>query len=344
MFFPTIKKIEAAEFKRQLLCPFITSGFSLYSREGIIIRATFCDETVTYGEASPLAPFSLEKIGDVKSFLIEEKKNNWISAYAFGERKLLSSLAMAVDSITYDYALSKNTNCISSLELNAVFSLGAGSLKKLRELYTLGYTTFKLKISPANSVQTLSFLRAAYKEFKDSIKFRLDANASFPFVEAKKFLAATAIFPLEYIEDILLPSNINQYEELAENTKTPLALDMGLNTKAAIENAIEIPWTSFLILKPTACGGLLATQSLLEKIQKKNKVAILTSLLETEVGLRSLINYSLPLNKGNYAYGFSTASIFAENFLPIPPNIKKPLSFNENLSAWLRSLPWEAVC
>ena len=178
-----------------------------------------------------------------------------------------------------------------------------------------GFTTLKIKVGrhdhKAEADQVLK-LRAA---LPDDIKIRLDANRAWDLTTAIIFGRKLDKANIEYIEEpVSSPEELIPFHQA---TGIPFALDESIDEWIGPGNdqEIELPaGTRALIVKPMLRGQLMDSIRLLNIAAEKSIQGVITSTLESEIGLYHLAGLASRYCPG-VACGLGTRRIFAEGLL-----------------------------
>ena len=168
---------------------------------------------------------------------------------------------------------------------------------------------------------------------RNKVLFRLDANESLTpgiLAEIPKKLSLQNLARIEYIEDPYSGFKVDQH-------KIPLAIDKGLE----LEDFSDTRFT--LIVKPMVQFGLTQLQKILSGAHASKAKIVLSSSLETEVGLLALRNFARTFANQEIAHGLATAGILDDPQIDDRPIIQKLEVLSvKNLSA-LNTLDWRAI-
>ncbi len=322
-----IKNISYCKFQQPFKRDFKTANTFFMSRDGFYLKLILRNGEIRYGEAAPLFGFSSESVEEVAANLKTASHKKILAQYE--QEALPASLQMAFDAALLDI-IGKKTE---PLELNAVFDLGA-SLASIKNKVDAGFRSLKFKISPAVAEPMALLLYEITAILGEKIKIRLGANSSFSFSEAQKFLQQLKNIPIEFIEDLLLPSDTSFCFALQKETNIPHFTDQNLQN--SFEEKINSPAFQGFVIKPSCFGGLKKTERAIKSIESQGKKVVLSSALETELGILSLLNFSLLLEGKSSAFGFDTLHLFEEphlnieadllDFLPVPWALKQKMN------------------
>lgn len=315
-------------YKRALNKPFIYGEKEIHFREGIIFKKFGKDKTC-YSEAAPLPGHSLENLDELE---IEVRKNGLT-------KSPYPTLRFARDS------LNKNFSIFHHVTSNAllVFENHESFLKNLRACKNQGYQYFKIKVTEKNIYSVCEAIAVMQAELP-GCKFRFDANQSMSFDSFIKFANKfedefISKIELEYFEEPVNSSNINKIPTLPFSW----AADETANTRDSIMTHLSHKnGPDYFILKPSVHGSYQELDELSQLINGAGKKIIYTTLLETEIGRRNLIQFLSSIENKN-ASGLSTGFIFENNFLPDSPVYKELPSISPLESQYLSKLVWEPL-
>ena len=203
---------------------------------------------------------------------------------------------------------------------NALVSPGSERWEeRLDELWTKGFRCFKIKISPELAGRAISLLERLKARAESPYTVRLDANQSFRPDNILATVSALLSHPIEYWEDPLPYSDPWSWKYFRKESPFPIALDGPLTSAAAVESALESDMADIFILKPTVLGGFSSVDRIFSLLEVKRKRAVVTSTLETEVGIRSIANYLARRPETRIPQGVASGGIFAEFFAEESP-------------------------
>ena len=176
------------------------------------------------------------------------------------------------------------------------------TLEEAEQARQNGFQTIKYKVrglSPETAAETVAALQAM------NVPLRIDANRSWSFEEAKRFLNLLDPKGIEYIEE-----PIDDPTRLHELPPFPFALDETLLGSNA-------PWTSAsaFVLKPTLLGNRL--QSWIDLGKQEGKTLTFSSSFESAIGLVHIARLQ-EIHSPDTPAGLDTHRSFKYNFLPFP--------------------------
>ena len=173
---------------------------------------------------------------------------------------------------------------------------------------------------------------------KSDFRFRIDCNAIFTFDEFCLFLIElknkSTFYPLiEFIEDPFKFNDQSSFlKDLSNFSNTDfkniflLALDEVIYNVDDPEEILNSEAISYIVIKPQPLGGFAKTLDLISMIKKHKKKAVISSFLESPIGmiynfyLASIIS-SFNFEMEHFDSGLDTLSLFEDNFISFKPEM-----------------------
>ncbi len=183
-----------------------------------------------------------------------------------------------------------------------------------------GFKTVKIKVGQFKVHEDLRRLEIAEKILGNQISLRVDANRRWEFKQASEFARGIRDFNVEYCEEPL--RNFKQLKKLYEHTGMQIALDETLWTNP---DPKELPNSaiSALILKPSILGGSVNTRLWINHAAKFNMQAIISSSMESGIGLNWIAFTDLCLLKKREPAGLDSAKFFQYDIADPPFSISQ---------------------
>ncbi len=211
--------------------------------------------------------------------------------------------------------------------VNALVGGGdAGAVgRAARCLVARGYGTFKLKVGMdglGDDIERVASLRQAVGS---RACVRLDANGAWSPEQAEEAVAALARLEVEYIEDpicIESRSDVACLAALRAASPVPLAVDECTADPDLLCEVLAKEAADRLILKPPSLGGLRATRRRVRDAAAQGVACVLTSSIDTAVGLAATLHLAASLPGAAPACGLGTAEWLAEDVAP-PPAVRQ---------------------
>lgn len=181
-----------------------------------------------------------------------------------------------------------------------------------------GQDTVKVKCTPERELD-ISRIRAI-RESQPHIKIRLDPNESWPVEWAAEQLQAMEGFNIEYCEEPMPRGTpLAEYGKLRKQTRVPIALDDSIRTLRDVELAALHGAADVFVLKAQRVGGADHLLDIVEAATAAGIRCVVTSSLETSVGLYLGIHCTALTPAPMGPAGIGTARYFAENICEPPP-------------------------
>lgn len=188
-----------------------------------------------------------------------------------------------------------------------------------------GCRTAKVKV--AEPGQTLADDVARVEAVRDAIgtdgRVRVDANAAWSVDEAEKALRALSSFDLEYAEQPV--PTLPEMAELRRRVDVPLAADESIRKAEDPLRVAGLEAADVVVLKVQPLGGVRAALAVAEAC---GLPVVVSSAIETSVGLAAGIALAAALPDLPYACGLGTATLLADDLCSdalVPVNGELPV-------------------
>jgi O-succinylbenzoate synthase len=174
-----------------------------------------------------------------------------------------------------------------------------------------GCSTVKIKVGDD---QDEARVRAVV-EAMPNVRIRLDANGSWDVEAARQNLARFADLPIEYVEDPV--ATLDELAELRQVTTVPLAAESCIRTIADARRFRELDAADVVVIKPQRIGG---AQAALDAIAEANAPGVMSSALESSVGLATVLAAAAALDESATfgAHGIGTAMLLQSDVTDDP--------------------------
>jgi O-succinylbenzoate synthase len=191
-----------------------------------------------------------------------------------------------------------------------------------------GCRTAKVKVAEVGQrlEDDLARLQAVREALGPDGKVRIDANAAWTLDQATEGLQRLADFDLEYVEQPV--RTIEEMIELRKRIPIPIAADEVVRAAADPLEVAERGAADIIVVKVQPLGGVTRA---LDVAHRAGLPAVVSSALETSVGLAAGLAAAAALPELNYACGLGTASLFyddvvADPLLPVDGflNLRRP--------------------
>jgi len=222
----------------------------------------------------------------------------------------------------------------NTVAVNALLDATSGSIdREAADRAAEGYRVFKVKVGrgrPEFIHELVTHLRATVGL---DAEIRLDANRSWSFDEAERILRALGGEGVSYVEEPL--RDAGRLTELAGSVAIPIAVDESLeewsragraaggrnqdpDARRSARIVTELPdleGIGFAVLKPTVLGGVLRSMEIAADLHAHAVTPVISSVFETEIGLRTLRMLAAVIPGDGVAAGLDTNRYIVSNFL-----------------------------
>lgn len=300
-------------YKRHFRVPLITHHGIWEVREGIIIRLIDQKGNISWGEIAPIPWFGSEEISqalrfckDLEATISDREINNIpdnLPACQFGfESALLNFHNLHInedkngDKFNYCYLLPAGEKALDTWE-------------KLASIEAIN--TFKWKIGVNSVEEEIRIFKQLTERLSPDMKLRLDANGGLSITQARQWLEETdKCRQIEFIEQPLSPTQLDIMLKLAQEYKTPLALDESVATLCQLKKCYEQGWRGIFIIKLLIAGSPRQLKTFIDENSLK---VVFSSVFETLIGKQAALNLVRDLSDSDYALGFGINHWFKED-------------------------------
>lgn len=307
------------------------------------------DNVVGIGEFSPLKGLSpdfnkdgLEKLNEVSENIQE------FEAYLTGGLDAYPAVLFALETALIDLHNfgrgilfpSEFTEGSEAILTNGLIWSGEPDfmVSQINEKLEAGFNVIKMKIGALPFEQELHLLGLIRERFsQDDVEIRLDANGAFSYGEALRKLEVLHAFGIHSMEQPIKRGRWLEMEEICRESPIPIALDeelIGISDPFEMRELLENIMPSYIILKPTLCGGLSGAETWANEAEELGIGWWATSALESNIGLNAIAQWTYS-RKNPLPQGLGTGGLFTEN-APNPLTLKKGLTMMkaEALQSW----------
>jgi O-succinylbenzoate synthase len=170
--------------------------------------------------------------------------------------------------------------------------------------------TVKVKVGDADSEDRVRAVRSA---IGPSRRIRLDANGAWNMATAARVLVRLASLDIELVEDPV--PGLAGLAALRRAVPMPLAAEMAIRTLADVDRRRLHEAADALVVKPQRIGGVT---NALRAAAMVDIPVIISSALESSVGLSAVLAAAAALPRGPFAHGVGTAMLLSEDVTTAP--------------------------
>lgn len=309
--------------------PFRTSTGTISHREGIILSFE-TDGIVALGEVAPLPGYSNESLEQIIQVCLHNKKILNDAFYSGEAETIISlldsihqfpSLSFGLDTLNNDLR-SKQTglsfheylfkNPFQQVPCNFTVGLTNADdlIARVERAVSDGYQTIKFKAGNELNSE-LKIIKTVRKNFPE-INIRIDVNQAWGKKEAIQNLNQFADLEIQYCEQPVPSSNLEDLREVKNQSLIPIAADEAARTIEDIHKLIEMNACNVLILKPMLFGrinNLIVTKEL---AFTHNIEVVFTTSFEGVIGRTATAILASGLGSQNLAHGLATGIYLKE--------------------------------
>jgi O-succinylbenzoate synthase len=162
-----------------------------------------------------------------------------------------------------------------------------------------GCSTIKVKVGDAAGADRVAAVREAVGP---GVRIRLDVNGDWDLEEALRALGSLARFDIELVEDPV--RGLEEMARLRRRCPVPIAAEMPIRTLADVSEMRRLEAADVLVIKPQRIGGIATS---LRAAELAEVPVIVSSALETSVGLSACLAVAAALPLSAHAHGIGTA-------------------------------------
>jgi len=191
----------------------------------------------------------------------------------------------------FDMALMRLNNEVpkslhNQLPATALLPEGFLAIDEMKRLMDAGYVDFKWKVGREPVKENAVFLQLLRILPKEG-KLRVDANGAFDRDVTRHWLRFMEGRRVAWLEQPMKPDQVTEMRLLAQEFRTPIALDESVARVHSLEELCESRWRGYVVVKPAIMGSLKRFLSVREKYQPK---LVYSTAFETSIGLQYLID------------------------------------------------------
>lgn len=169
-----------------------------------------------------------------------------------------------------------------------------------------GFRTVKLKVASASPEQDIARILAVRERVGAAVAIRIDANGGWDEATALRVLRAVEACDIEYVEEPVA----GDARAIGRQTNIPVAADPGSLEEG--RRVLHERGADVLVLKPMALGGLRATRELAVAAIEAGLGVVVTSVLDTAVGVAGALHLAASLPGPERAHGLATVGLLEE--------------------------------
>jgi o-succinylbenzoate synthase len=203
------------------------------------------------------------------------------------------AMAAAVEAATTGWPAARR----ASIPVNALLAPGAAI-----DAVALGaYPAVKVKVGRSAPAEDVARLRAVREALGAGVALRIDANGAWDLATATRMLRDLAPVGIEFAEQPV--ASMEDLAALRRATEVPIAADECVRSVDDARRLRALGAADLLVLKVQPLGGVRAA---LAVVDAAGLPAVVSSMLETSVGLAAGVALAAALDDLPYACGLAT--------------------------------------
>jgi o-succinylbenzoate synthase len=316
------------EYQLPFKKPFTTGSGTFSQRSGLLICFNNGDENV-WSEASPLPGFSSESLPDVISALLKHSAElNRFFSSGFDLKQLniflndlppypsvqfgISFLGAVLLSERKNQPLSGIFGLEASEKIGVNAVIGSAPPRTLRkqifQSIEQGFRVIKLKALPPAG--PLAKILTGVHEAHPDIRFRLDANQSWPPDQLEKISGMFSHLPIEYIEEPVAVRSVSEIPAIQKKLSHPLALDESVKNLDELHQLLSVNQTTYVIIKPMILGNFFKIAGTIRSLRSKFERIVVTTCLESAIGRSMTETAASLIGDKTLSHGLNTGLFF----------------------------------
>lgn len=270
-------RLHLKPYRRRFRQPLETHHGQWSVREGLLVGLE--QSVIGWGEIAPLPWFGTETLAEAVSFCAQLPE-------ALTQQDIFA-IPDALPCCQFGFgsaweALVESPMITSVPQMSGLLPAGERALSAWLTLWQKGFRTFKWKIGVKDIALDLELFQKLVSVLPEDARLRLDANGGLTQSQAQRWLdACDRTTKVEYLEQPLPPQSFDVMHELAQQYRTPLALDESVVTLQQLKQCDGRGWRGVMVVKPVIAGY---PQDLRAFLQSHAMDTVFSSVFETEVG------------------------------------------------------------
>jgi O-succinylbenzoate synthase len=168
-----------------------------------------------------------------------------------------------------------------------------------------GFPAVKVKVRDASGI---ALVRAVREAVGPSVAVRVDANGAWDVDTAATMIGTLAAFDLEYVEQPC--ATLDELAELRRRVDVPIAADECIRSLDDARRLRVLEAADVIVLKQQPLGGVRAALAVAEIA---GVPAVVSSMMETSVGLAAGVALAAALPELPYACGLATLDVLVDD-------------------------------
>ncbi len=313
--------LNSKPYHRPLKTALRTHHGSWTEREGILLQLVNAEGCTSYGEIAPLPWFGSETLAEAWEVLQDLPDEIDPEAVLASLPPSLPATRFGLESAWGDLSSHLPERCIP-FACCGLLPTGEAALKVWQDLYQQGYRTLKWKIAVADLDQELGWLQQLQEQLPPAVQLRLDANGGLTAEQASIWLRHCQDLRIEYLEQPLPPTQLEEMIGLSQEFSTPIALDESVASFTQLQQCCQRGWQGVMVIKL----GILGSPDLLDQLYRTYHLdLVMSSCLETLIGAYHVARYTQHFHWTTRPLGYGLDHLFPRDGAASSPAFTEPL-------------------
>ena len=315
---------------------YVTARSAANVRHGLLLFLHTDDGPVGLGEASPVGAGSVEEVRKTATYLKGFASNLLgldptlhTNALPDPLPDLPAQLRFGLETALLDLKGKSSGKPLasllggtpSSIPVNALLASDSPAVvaAEATDAVAHGFGTIKLKVAQGSFSQDETLVSAVREAVGPDIKIRLDANQGWSVGEAIENLQRLEPYGLEYVEDPVPGHQAPRLPEVRSSVSVPIAADETLDLDNPLLRQFAMDNADVLVVKAARLGSLHHALETIRLGKEKGKKIVVTSSLESGVGISASVHLASTLEAHPLAHGLATGPLLVSDLLTTSP-------------------------
>ncbi len=331
--------------------PLVTAQIRAAHRWGLLVLLRTDTGVVGLGEASPVGAGSEAEVRELAATL-SQVGPSLLGASPAGARKAIgrlplpgstgsprageisapraqkAALAFGLETAVYDALGKQRGEPVTALlggrprpvAVNALIGVESPreAARLAAEAVAQGFSSVKVKLGAAAPRDDEALVRAVREAVGPDVRVRADANEAWSVETAIAVLSRLEQYGLEYVEQPVAAADVVGLAEVRRAVDVPIAVDEALAGLDDARRLLDADTADVFIVKPARAGGLQRAREVMELARQHGVTAVVTSSLETGVGVAAALHLAATGSPEAPASGLATAPLLEHDLLTGP--------------------------
>lgn len=312
--------------------PYITANTQSTMRYGLLVFLFSDVGLVGVGDASPTGTGSYEEIENIAAqlrilgpkFLENGLENPTIPSLPQGQQPYTTT-QFGIETATLDLKAKASMCSVADLlggskknvPVNALIATESPNQAAMeaKAAISQGFTSIKLKVGMGSLYLDEDLVASVRREVGPKIRLRIDPNQGWDVAKAIGTINRLAGYDLEYVEQPIPAEDLLGLREIRQAVPVPIAADEALCSTESLHEMISLDAVDLFILKPGRLGGAWNTLDAIRICSEAKKPVVLTSSLDSGVGVAASFHLASTLSSHPFAHGLCTGLLLENDLL-----------------------------